>query len=735
MGTLEEILRQRGMQLPQSQDLLATYHSHHQHPQRNHLRHHNDTKNYVHETGLHIGADRESRKRGHAVYLNPFSSRVVTSSYKDTLVHLVQKTGAVHVDEVLDIHSSTKPETALLEQKTDDGFAGKSLRSGSDLEQLVMERVNDIGSSLCLLILIRLRGGVTLLETSSWRELVHAVTRFGIQAAVFDCASDPANQTPTHVNRSTTQKATALKEMAWHSLYNLHKTRQVIGWIAKQLASKVQRVYQADLLSWKRFPQSGRGSSKAKLKLLLVSDINQTPVLLSAIALRFRDRIDVGIIDPDLASLNATFLPEETVDRSTATYLILTPGSSSLSPCSVYVYGAERGEALNFRRLEIFLKFRLPEGQDLFALSLTLVNLLLCIELFIIESSCCAKHVISWLWRVAKYNATMVALWLVAVALAQIKFKWIDWLADRALSVIVQGYFCDSNVGHLLVAHWPFVSSIRMLAVSVFFFGSAVGLFSWRSIGLVPPGQIQRRQSHETNRPQPDPPARPLLQESPYPRPRTRLSWIERSNQHSVVLINQFLWPLQPTTIQRLAQNSHTSMPTGQSNLNDNLLHCPLAALDYINHLPRWRFTYDSSIANRIVQLSEASSDEKFETALLEYTKFPAGMIPSLVCSICLERYRGATLSVQEKRPENLKTVDEKTTDGQQIQRITESEGDTLCGLPCGHNFHAHCVRAWLARDQYASCPICRWPCYKQKEQSPKKSPDSCGEWDLGSPV
>lgn len=100
--------------------------------------------------------------------------------------------GAVHVDEVLDIHSSTKPETALLEQKTDDGFAGKSLRSGSDLEQLVMERVNDIGSSLCLLILIRLRGGVTLLETSSWRELVHAVTRFGIQAAVFDCASDPA---------------------------------------------------------------------------------------------------------------------------------------------------------------------------------------------------------------------------------------------------------------------------------------------------------------------------------------------------------------------------------------------------------------------------------------------------------------------------------------------------------------------------------------------------------------
>lgn len=50
----------------------------------------------------------------------------------------------------------------------------------------------------------------------------------------------------------------------------------------------------ADLLSWKRFPQSGRGSSKAKLKLLLVSDINQTPVLLSAIALRFRGEYDSG---------------------------------------------------------------------------------------------------------------------------------------------------------------------------------------------------------------------------------------------------------------------------------------------------------------------------------------------------------------------------------------------------------------------------------------------------------
>lgn len=78
-----------------------------------------------------------------------------------------------------------------LELNADSGLVGKYLRSEYELKQLLLElNSNEVGS--CLLILVHLRGGVTLLERNSWRELVDSVVRFGIHAAVFDCASDPA---------------------------------------------------------------------------------------------------------------------------------------------------------------------------------------------------------------------------------------------------------------------------------------------------------------------------------------------------------------------------------------------------------------------------------------------------------------------------------------------------------------------------------------------------------------
>nr|CAD7423884.1 unnamed protein product [Timema monikensis] len=70
---------------------------------------------------------------------------------------------------------------------------------------------------------------------------------------------------------------------------------------------------------------------------------------------------------------------------------------------------------------------------------------------------------------------------------------------------------------------------------------------------------------------------------------------------------------------------------------------------------------------------SEDSSDEGNIT--------PVGMLPVSECAVCLESYvRGAT----------------------------------LCGLPCGHNYHQNCIMMWLSRDNH-HCPVCRWPAYKTK--------------------
>ena len=59
----------------------------------------------------------------------------------------------------------------------------------------------------------------------------------------------------------------------------------------------------------------------------------------------------------------------------------------------------------------------------------------------------------------------------------------------------------------------------------------------------------------------------------------------------------------------------------------------------------------------------------------------PPGIIPMTECAICLESYKFGVL---------------------------------LCGLPCGHAFHQHCIMGWLQRDNHC-CPVCRWPPYKAK--------------------
>ncbi|CAE1250294.1 RNF103 [Acanthosepion pharaonis] len=40
--------------------------------------------------------------------------------------------------------------------------------------------------------------------------------------------------------------------------------------------------------------------------------------------------------------------------------------------------------------------------------------------------------------------------------------------------------------------------------------------------------------------------------------------------------------------------------------------------------------------------------------------------------------------------------------------------GAEICGLPCAHCFHEHCILPWLYRVSHA-CPMCRWLSYKPK--------------------
>lgn len=313
------------------------------------------------------------------------------------------------------------------------------------------------------------------------------------------------------------------------------------------------------------------------------------------------DRIDVGIMNLNEARRLHNSIFSEYIEYQGSTYLILTPRSSSLSNNSnvlIYSYGKERGEALNFQRLETFLKFRLPERRDVFRISLTLVNLLLCIDLFLVDKSCCIKHVMSWLWRVVFYNSILVVLCFTTVTLLQCNFKWLNWLADQVVIILVQGLLCNSFLGHLLVAQWSFISSLSILTILVFIFGCGVGLFSWNCVGpplqTTPTNTDRIRRMSQIRIDSSAALAILPIESSPslYLRHRTRLSWIGRGNP-SVILINQLLWPIQAS-----------QRPMRYQLYND---HCfTYCHAKDINNLPKWRFAYDDTTINsRLIELGE----------------------------------------------------------------------------------------------------------------------------------
>lgn len=53
----------------------------------------------------------------------------------------------------------------------------------------------------------------------------------------------PKVRTDGPLSAHIAQRTGEMKEVVWHSLYNVYKTRQAIGWVAKQLAHEVHRVY------------------------------------------------------------------------------------------------------------------------------------------------------------------------------------------------------------------------------------------------------------------------------------------------------------------------------------------------------------------------------------------------------------------------------------------------------------------------------------------------------------
>ena len=84
-------------------------------------------------------------------------------------------------------------------------------------------------------------------------------------------------------------------------------------------------------------------------------------------------------------------------------------------------YGDQSGQYLNYKSLELYLKTLQPEANDIFKLSLFVINVACLLEFFTVQGSF-LKRICKLVWCIGKWNCIFILLWLPLLGLFQLSY-------------------------------------------------------------------------------------------------------------------------------------------------------------------------------------------------------------------------------------------------------------------------------------------------------------------------
>lgn len=156
--------------------------------------------------------------------------------------------------------------------------------------------------------------------------------------------------------------------------------------------------------------------------MILLSVLKIPPMFFSVLSVKFTGRVKFGTMRlknsiSDRDSLNTTKIP---------VYKIITPEESR-------TFGRQPGEFLSYQSMALLLRTLHPEVNDIFLLSLIIVNLACSLELVITRGGA-LKRVGRALWCTVKWNFLLILLWLPVLGLFQLPY--IDAAFDHILTVL-----------------------------------------------------------------------------------------------------------------------------------------------------------------------------------------------------------------------------------------------------------------------------------------------------------
>uniref|UniRef100_A0A3Q2CPV1 Ring finger protein 103 n=2 Tax=Cyprinodon variegatus TaxID=28743 RepID=A0A3Q2CPV1_CYPVA len=619
-----------------------------------------------------------------------------------------------------ELYSAIKKER----EQTEAGDSSTTAFSG---EMHFYELVEDTKDGIWLVQVIA-RDQEAVLSQSSWGIMVQKLSQFGIRTGTFNCSNDYRSCIKRHWQHSTlimsapqtsaSKGKVMLKEYSGQNI----ETEHIFRWMTSHLSRRIKTVRRSAQLR-----KEWRSDPAHPIKMFLFSHLAQPPAFFSSLSVKFTGRIEFIFVDVRHWD-NQSFLLDIGVTRSPAYILKMPEG--------IYHYGNSTGEFLSLAAMDTFLRSVQPEVNDLFVLSLVLINLLAWMDLFITQGATVKRFVVL-IRTLGTYNSVVLVSWLPVLALFQLPY--LDTLYGYSLKLI--RYADTTTFASLVRADWTFFSSHPALFLSTYLtYGLLIDYFEKKR------RCCSRNQEDST----------------------TNLEWLASLWDwyasfllHPIALVQQF-------------PSDHSEWEDDPSFLFERLAFPdlwlrPLVNVDYLKSLPTWKvraFVHQSQDVSCVHQdnehdISEMSSQRPTDSSPAGTNRLPhicsrhtgclcnqvSSRLPGLhgdpdansshqcaesaplspSCCCC----RNESLQTVEKSPEEGGSIPKKVSDDQDcdccgwpsgmlpctecvvcLENIANEE--LLMGLPCGHAFHQQCIVIWLMGGKHW-CPICRWPSYKKK--------------------
>ncbi|NXD13964.1 RN103 ligase, partial [Nothocercus nigrocapillus] len=529
-----------------------------------------------------------------------------------------------------------------------------------------------------------------LVSKVHWEKMVKKVSRFGIRTGTFNCSSDPryckrrgwlkSTLIMSVPQTSTSKGKVMLKEYSGRRI----EVEHIFKWITAHAASRVKAIYNSEHLK-----EEWNKSDQYRVKIYLFADLDQPPAFFSALSVKFTGRVEFIFVNMENWD-NKSYMAEIGIYK-TPSYILRTPEG-------IYRYGSNTGEFISLRAMDSFLRSLQPEVNDLFVLSLVLVNLMAWMDLFITQGATIKRFVVL-ISTLGTYNSLLIISWLPVLGFLQLPY--LDSFYEYSLKLF--RYSNTTTLASWVRADWMFYSSHPALFLSTYLgHGLLIDYFEKK--------RRRNNNNDEVN-------ANNLEWLS------SLWDWYTSYLFHPIASFQHFPfdsdWDEDPDLfLERLA-------------FPDLWLH-PLIPTDYIKNLPMWRFKCLGAHSDEEASQDSESDSDSDSKELFSSEKETSEDDEQRACQ---GREEGATRCSAASRLRCRPAPSCSPCSGaarpepdwsawpSQALRCTECvvclenfESDCLLtALPCGHVFHQNCIVVWLAGGRHC-CPVCRWPSYKKKQ-------------------